>query len=199
MFEELGETLSSAVSHIEASIELLAGDHVAAEKSLRACHRALEEMGDKAFLSTTAAYLAQVIFVQGRSDEAERFTELSEETAASGDIATQAMWRAVRAKVLVRRGRAEEAEGLAREAVTLAARTDFLNHRAEAVIDFADILRTAGRLGEARAALSEGLGLYEQKGNIVAARNARSQFGDLAEVAVPPSINACGGIYQWEP
>ena len=84
--------------------------------------------------------------------------------------------------VLVRRGRAEEAEGLAREAVTLAARTDFLNHRAEAVIDFADILRIAGRIGEARAALSEGLGLYEQKGNIVAARNARSQFGDLAEV-----------------
>jgi tetratricopeptide (TPR) repeat protein len=179
MFEELGETLSSAVTHIDASIELLAGNRVAAEESLRACYRALEEMGDKAFLSTTAAYLAQVIFVQGRSDEAERFTELSEELAASGDIATQAMWRSVRAKVFAGQGRADEAATLAREAVALAERTDFLNHRAEAWIDLAEILTHAGRADEGRSALSEGLALYELKGNVVAARNARTHFGEV--------------------
>jgi predicted ATPase/class 3 adenylate cyclase len=182
MFEELGESLSSAVSHIEAVVEMLAGNLSAAEESLRWCYRVLEEMGDKAFLSTTAAYLAQVIYAQGRDEEAERFTERGEELAASGDIATQAMWRSVRAKVLVKRGDVDEAEQLAREALAFAEQTDFLNHRAEARIDLAVILQDAGRIDEACAALSDGLALYQQKGNVVAARNARGHFGELARV-----------------
>ena len=54
-FEELGLTLSTAVSHHAAMVELLAGDPAAAERRLRRGYAALEEMGDKALLSTTAA------------------------------------------------------------------------------------------------------------------------------------------------
>ena len=65
-FEELGLTLSSAVSHHAATVELLAGDPVAAERSLRRGYAALEEMGDTALLSTTAAFLGQALLAQDR-------------------------------------------------------------------------------------------------------------------------------------
>jgi len=181
IFEELGETLSSSVSHLDAIVELLAGDPSAAEKCLRAGYEALEEMGDKTFLSTTAAYLAQAILAQGRADEAEEFTELSEKLAASDDLATQIMWRGVRAKILAEQGRAE-AEGLAREGVALAEKTDFLNHQADALIDLGHVLEEAGRLGEAHEAVSDGLRLYEQKGNLVVAERARAHLVKLGQV-----------------
>jgi class 3 adenylate cyclase/tetratricopeptide (TPR) repeat protein len=182
VFEELGQTLNSAVSHVDAIVEMLAGDPVAAERGLRTGFGALEEMGERAYLSTTAAYLAQVIVAQGRDEEAERFTELSEELAAGYDLATQAMWRGVRAKILARRGVASEAEHLAREAVTLADQTDLLNTRADAVIDLAHVLQEADRLDEARKAASSGLSLYEQKGNVVAAERARAHLARLGQV-----------------
>ena len=72
-FEELGLTLSSAVSHHAAMVELLAGDPVAAERCLRKGYAALEEMGERAVLSTTAAFLGQALLAQGRDEEAERF------------------------------------------------------------------------------------------------------------------------------
>jgi ATP/maltotriose-dependent transcriptional regulator MalT len=161
---------------------MLAGDYVAAEESLRAGYRALDEMGEKALLSTTAAFLAQAIFAQGRDAEAEQLAALSEELSASGDLLTQVLWRSVRARVMAAGGRAEEGEALAREAVTLAEKTDFLNHQADAITDLAEVLREAGRTDEAYAAASKALGLYERKGNRVAAERARSRLAELAPV-----------------
>ena len=61
-FQELGLTLSLAVSHTEAgTIALLAGDPAAAEHSLRRGYDALEEMGERTLLSTSAALLAQAL------------------------------------------------------------------------------------------------------------------------------------------
>ena len=163
-------------------VELLAGDPVAAERSLRSGLRDLEEMGDRAVLSTTAAYLAQALLAQRRDEEAERFAELSEELAAADDLITQILWRSVRARTLAGRGLIEEAERLAREAVALAERSDFVNDRGDALFDFAIVLRQAGHLDDARAALAEGLRLYEQKGNTVAAASARAELAELAPV-----------------
>jgi predicted ATPase/class 3 adenylate cyclase len=182
IFDELGVTLNSAVSHHEAIVEMLAGDYGAAEESLRSGYGVLEQMGEKALLSTTAAFLAQAIVAQGRDDEAEGFTELSEKLAARADLLTQVVWRTARAKILARRGNLEAAERLARDAVMLAEHTDFLNIRGEALVDLAQILQEAGRLGEASTALSDGLRLYEQKGNVVAARKIRSDLAVLLQV-----------------
>jgi len=179
VFDDLGLTLNAATSHTQAVVELAAGDPVAAEQSLRSRYRALEEMGEKAFLSTTAAFLSRALFAQGRVEEAERFAQTSAELAATGDLLTQVLWRGVRGRILSGRGRLEEGEALAREAVALAERTDFLNHRADALIDLAHILQETGRVEEAGAAASDGLRLYEQKGNAVAARKIRSDLAAL--------------------
>jgi predicted ATPase/class 3 adenylate cyclase len=182
IFEELGQTLNSSVSHLDAIVEMLAGDPAAAESRLLEGYRALEEMGDKAFLSTTAAYLAQAVHAQGREDEAGSYTRISEELASRDDLLTQVIWRSVRAGLLARRDRIQEAEALAREAVTIAASTDFVTTQADALTELAAILQQRGRVEEAASAAAEGLSLYEQKGNIVGAGKIRTRLAVLLEV-----------------
>jgi tetratricopeptide (TPR) repeat protein len=182
-FEELGLTLSSAVSHTAAgTVELLAGDPVAAERSLRTGYSALEELGERNLLSTTVALLAQALLAQQHDQEAERFADLSEELAATDDLITQVLWRGARSRSLARRGLIDEAERLAREAVALAQRSDFVNDRGDALVELALVQRQAGHLDDARAALAEGLRLYELKGNVVAAERAKAELAALARV-----------------
>ena len=182
IFEDLGQTRYSSVPDIDGIVEFLAGDLAAAERRLRAGYLALEEMGDRAFRPTTAAHLAEAVYAQGRDDDAKRLTEISEELAARDDLLTQVVWRRVRAKVMARQGRIDEAEDLAREAVTISASTDFLNIRADALVDLAKIYHQAGRLDETKAAVAEGVALYEQKGNRVAAGKARTDLAVLDQV-----------------
>ena len=170
------------MSQNEAVIELLAGNPAAAEESLRTGYRALEEMGDRMFRSTTAAFLARAILEQGRDQEAEEFANVSARLAAKDDLLSQVLWRGVRARVLTRRGEIQEAESLAREAVALAEATDFVNHRADALRDLSLVLEASHRGDEAIAALSAALRLYELKGNIVAASAARVRLGKLKKV-----------------
>jgi predicted ATPase/class 3 adenylate cyclase/DNA-binding winged helix-turn-helix (wHTH) protein len=179
-FEELGLTLSFAVSHTAAIVELLAGDPVAAERSLRRGWRAFEEMGYKEELSSTAAWLAQALLAQQRDEEAERFAELSEELAPADELMAQVMWRGVRALSLTGRGRMEEAERLAREAVELVNKSDFLNDRGDAMFGLAAVLRKAERPEDARTAFTEALGLYERKGNVVGSGRALAELAVLA-------------------
>jgi predicted ATPase/class 3 adenylate cyclase len=181
-FEELGQTRNSSVSDIDGIVEILAGDFAAAERRLRAGYSALEKLEDRAFLPTTAAHLAQALYEQGRDDDARRFTQISESLAASDDLLTQVVWRSVRARILAGEGRMDEADKLALEAVAIGESTDFLNTRAGAAVDLAEIRRQAGRLEEAGTAAAEALALYEQKRNRVAAEKTRDRFAVLLRV-----------------
>jgi hypothetical protein len=92
---------------------------------------------------------------------------------------SQVLWRGVRARVLTRRAELPEAEALAREAVTLAEATDFLNHRADALLDLSHVLEASRRSDETVTAASEALRLYELKGNVVAAAATRLRLDEL--------------------
>jgi predicted ATPase/class 3 adenylate cyclase len=181
-FEELGLSLNSAVSHHTAMVELLAGDPAAAERCLRKGFDALEEMGDRALLSTTAAFLGETLLAQDRDDEAEHFARLSADLAVDDDLITHVIWRGVQASILARRGGLAEAERVSRQAVALAERTDFLNHRAEALVVRARVLGQQERPEAAREALGAALGLYEQKGNLVVAAKVRAELAPSAQV-----------------
>jgi hypothetical protein len=50
------------------------------------------------------------------------------------------------------------------------------------LVDLAIVQKQAGRLDNARAAVAEGLRLYERKGNAVAAGRARAELAALAGV-----------------
>ncbi len=168
----------AGVSHLEASVWLLAGQPALAEAPLRADLETLAAMGESDTLATTTALLAQSVYAQGRTREAGELCRMADRAAAAEDSITQAIWRGVEAKVLAREGRCDEAETLAREAVALVAPTDLLSHRGDAMLDLADVLRICERMDEADSATRAGIALYERKGNVVAAGRARSQLTD---------------------
>jgi tetratricopeptide (TPR) repeat protein len=162
-------------------VGLLAGDPGAAESHLRLGFAVLEEMGDRSGLSTNAAMLAEAVLAQGRDEEALELTVQSEQAAAAEDLPVQVQWRGPRAKALARRGELDVAERLAREAVSLAERTDFLNLHANALLDLATVLQHDRRPEDAAAAAEAANALYERKGNLVGAAEARS-FVDRIEM-----------------
>ena len=170
--EELGleVRLRAQVAIGAGDIELLAADPAAAERALRPACEVLERIGELGFLASAAPPLAEALYLQGRDDEALLLTErwAPERLTVPEDVDAQVGWRRVRAKLLARRGNFEAAERLAREATASAVRTDFLDLRARAVADLAEVLRLAGRSGESAAAVQEAIRLYEQKGNIAA-------------------------------
>jgi tetratricopeptide (TPR) repeat protein len=184
IWEELGYQFFSAGTQLAAGIiELLADDPAAAEVALRRGYEELEAMGERAVLSTLSAWLAEAIYAQGRYEEAEPFTRVSEAAAATEDLESQVRWRAARAKLLARRGDIERGERLAREAVALAKPTDSPNLKADALMDLVEVLCLSRRTAEARPHLSRALALYQGKGNVVSARRAEAL---LAGLPLPP-------------
>jgi class 3 adenylate cyclase/tetratricopeptide (TPR) repeat protein/O6-methylguanine-DNA--protein-cysteine methyltransferase len=166
LWDELGMAHRRAIRAIDAStIELLAGDAAAAERELRTGYRMLEEIGEMHVRPTVAAYLAAVLAQAGRFAEAEEFAQFAESHAWEDDIVTQVMWRVARAQALAAAGESE-AEQLAREAVELAAPTDFLDLQATAQLALARVLHEAGSPAAADAA-AQAQAVYEQKGNVV--------------------------------
>jgi hypothetical protein len=155
-----------ALRSIDAStIELLAGDAEAAERELRTGFRMFEEIGDVHLRPTIAAYLAATLALEGRSAEAEEFAQFAQSHAWEDDIVTQVMWRVARAQMPAP---AAEAERLAREAVELAAPTDFPDLKATALLALARVLREAGSPDAADVA-ARARASYEAKGNVVGA------------------------------
>jgi tetratricopeptide (TPR) repeat protein len=177
--DELGLEIHAAGASQEYNdIALLAGDPAAAEAELRRACETLERLGEKGFLSTRAALLAHALCALGRDDEAEHFSELAAETGAADDLGTQPLWRSARARVLAARDEFDEAIALAREAVAMVEPTDWLNTRGDLLLALAEVARRAGATEEAPRATDEAARLYEQKGNVVAARKARALLAE---------------------
>jgi class 3 adenylate cyclase/predicted ATPase len=150
----------------------LAEDWAGGERVIRECYGLLEQMGEKSYLSTVACFLGEALYRQGQIDEAERYSEISQELGASDDRMNETFWRGLRAKVWAARGDFEGAESLAREAVQIATGTDYFDAKADTWLGLAEILRDAGRDGSDAA--REALALYERKGNLVGIRRAKA-------------------------
>jgi class 3 adenylate cyclase/tetratricopeptide (TPR) repeat protein len=171
---EEGSLLPRAVDCISrAMVDMLAGDLPEAEQVLRAGYAQLEEMGGLGPQVNVATLLARVRLLRGLNDDAEELTHTVERLAAPDQADAQVKWRSVRAIAVARRGEPGEAEQLAREAVSLAGRTDQLDSRAEAHVDLAEVLLLGGRGREAEHELERAIALYQQKGNEVGERTAR--------------------------
>jgi class 3 adenylate cyclase/tetratricopeptide (TPR) repeat protein len=177
-YDELGLGLRAGAMYA-AFVDLLAGGYDSAERELRHACTELQAIGERSELSTTAALLAVVLCELDRFDEAEEFTALAEESSSPGDIASQVIARRARAKILGARGSAGVAVELARGAVELAETTDWLELRADALIDLAQLEHAAGAVKQAEASVQRALSLYDEKGIDVAAERARSRLSQL--------------------
>ena len=157
-----------------------AGSPEVAEAALRESCQALESIGDRTYLTTLAAFLAEALYMQGKLDEAEQWTGVSETTAGPDDLEALADWRCVRAKILARHGRLAEAHAMGLEALDIVERTGESDHKGDAYLDFAEVCRPSGKGAEERHALGQAISWYESKGNVVMAGRARSLLHELA-------------------
>ena len=178
--EDLGWNLHAAlISHNSGPIEMMAGDLETAEAELRRDYEALEKMGERNYRSTTAGWLAEVLYRSGRDEEALTFTDACEEIAAPDDVTSQFLWRTVRAKLLARKGMAEAAESLGREACRIIERSDDIDSQGQALMDLSGVLELAGKRADAIAAIQHALTLFTGKGDVVATREARARLSAL--------------------
>jgi ATP/maltotriose-dependent transcriptional regulator MalT len=179
IYEELGlrTAVTDLCSQVLGAIEMLAGNPEQAEQALRqSCDMLLDLRSSR--LASVAGELADAIFVQGRSEEAELWTKIAREATGPEDLDAQLSWQPVEAKIRADRGELDEAERLARSTVQLVAQTDSLTRHANALLVLAQIVRARGRSDDASECAREALRLYEQKGNIVAAERARTQLAE---------------------
>ena len=179
--DELGLKVWAANNAQEAYlVEQLAGTPEVAVETLRASYETLEQMGERGFLSTIAGFLGHALYARGDYEEAERFSRASADAAADDDVLSQVLWRTTRAKVLARRGEVAAAEALVREALELVEATDLLNAQGDALLDLAEVLRLAGRTGEAAAVAQEAAARYEQKENRASLARAHEAAAKLS-------------------
>ncbi len=171
IYEELGMTFALAArSFIPAGIETMAGNPAGAERELLAGYEALEAIGETELRSTVAASLAENYASEGRDDEAEEYSRISEQIAASDDFGSQILWRGARARALARRDGDPTAEALAREGAALAATTDCLSLHGNALLDLAETLTFLGGAAETPQLLAEATALFEQKEDLASLR-----------------------------
>ena len=175
-YEELGVRLDAVSSGAfgRADVELLAGDHAAAESALREGYEALGNLGELGHRASVAAMLARTLHARGRAAEADELAREVEETASEQDLWSQALYRLTRARLLADGGRLDEAERVAREALAIVEPTDLLDLRGDVLLELAVVLRSAGGVDEARECVEGAVQLFEAKGNTVAVERARA-------------------------
>jgi DNA-binding SARP family transcriptional activator/tetratricopeptide (TPR) repeat protein len=156
-----------------AFVELLFDKPADASRELRVACRALEDVGEQTNYSSVAALLALTLCGESKYEEAEESSRLSEAAARANDVLANVLWRSARARARAGLGDLETAESLARDAIAFAERSDFLNVHGDALVTLAEILERTGRADGAAEALHDAVGLYEEKGNVVSAGNAR--------------------------
>jgi len=136
-------------------------------------------MGDWYFANEVRANLAHALCAQGRHDEAASVLDRYEDPIGGlGNLAPSA-----RARVLAARGDVEAALGLARTALTAAAKHDWLEGRAQVLVSLAEVLRAADLPSEEAAALRDALAAYERKGIKPAVERVRVRLEELEAVS----------------
>ncbi len=173
LLEGLGVKMMAALTSVTSGpVEFLAGNWPRAEQELRGDYDALRAMGERNFVATTAALLAEAVYRQGRAAEALALTEFSRETAAADDVATQFLWRCVAGKAHADAGAMDLGERLVREGVAIISAAEIPVWLGTALLDEAYVLAKAGRPQEARSAIQEALRQFEAKGDTVSAGRA---------------------------
>jgi tetratricopeptide (TPR) repeat protein len=187
-YEELGLAVKAHGTLLGAAfVERAAGEVEAAERALREGSDGLRAMGETGYLSTFLGFLGEALYLLGRYEEADEAARESERLTQPGDTASETLWRSVRSRLLARRGEADEALRLAREANAWIETTDALVSTADQYVTYAEVLRLAGRDAEAVAALERALELYERKGHLPLVERTRASIAALRGLSTPSS------------
>jgi ATP/maltotriose-dependent transcriptional regulator MalT len=160
-------------------IEMAAGNPAAAEPELRKGCQALRAKQNRGILCSYLSVLAEAVYAQGRLDEAYQLTQQAEAISPVRDPDAQTKWRAVRAKVLARRGQFAAARQLVDEAAAIAAPSCSTVLQAYALEAHAEVSRLAGAPEEAADRLRQALHMYEERRASALAGRTRAALASL--------------------
>jgi class 3 adenylate cyclase/tetratricopeptide (TPR) repeat protein len=184
--QAINEELGVAANVLNAgSIELLAGDPAVAAETLRRAYDHVQDSGEVGGIALAASLLAEALRRQGDSDEARRLADQAGEVGHPHDLEAQVAWRSVKAKILAGQGLLEQAERLAREAISIVDETDMLRPQAMALLDLALVLRSGRQFDEARVVAEQALGRFQAKGDVVSARRTQELLEELTAEPLP--------------
>lgn len=174
VMDDLGlRHLKAHSSDVAVLVEMLAGDYEAAEAEAQVAYAALAEMGDRTYQSSEAHLIAQALEAQGRVDDAERWLERS---YGEDDLDPDSL--TLRAQILMRRDRLEDAERLARSALALGPEPS-VPQFADPRFTLAQILAGRAENGAAREQAERCLQRYEAKGIVPLMEQARALIATL--------------------
>jgi tetratricopeptide (TPR) repeat protein len=177
---ERGNTASQPLAEIESVV----GNHEAAVEQLDRMLDWIRENVLTGELGYFFAWQGRELAFAGQYEEAEqRVAQIGENFDRSRD--GLALQRQVAALVAAHRGEHDDAERLAREALTHINMTDSLKLQGDAYCDLGEVLEAAGRRYGAIDAWREALDRYERKGVVPLVRRVRERLGAMAGDAVP--------------
>jgi len=182
VFEDLGQGRWVAQArYIDGLTTWWRGEASVGEPMIRSAYEWFGRRGEVGEAGVVACDLAHVLWDLGRVDEAERLADETARTTARYDMETQIGWRGVKAKIMAQRGEDRAAaEDLLRGTMALLDGTEFLNLRATAYTDAAELWASLREQEHAREAAREALDAYRRKGNVVGYRRATALVQQLA-------------------
>jgi len=154
-------------------IETLDGDLEAAERVARLGCEQLEQLGERAWLSTQECQLGEALYALGRYEESEERVLRGLELGGAEDVVTQLLALQIRAKLSARRGDHSTALSLAEHADELAGATQAPLMKGDAALALAEVLHLAGRVGPADAETRRAIEHYQGKGAAACVAYAR--------------------------
>jgi DNA-binding SARP family transcriptional activator len=170
-YEDLGHRMAvtTYAGVVRGDVELLRDDLSTAERTFRTLCDELAARQAYSRLASRAGDLAEVLYRQGRFDEAADWVALGESHTADDDLDALCLWMPVQAKLIARRGDIDRAIAVATRVVELVEASDALNRCAAVWADLGEVQSVADDPSEADAAFGRAFDLYQTKGNTVAA------------------------------
>jgi class 3 adenylate cyclase len=123
--------------------------------------------------------VALALLDQDRLADAEAYIEVASQAPGTQDANGQAHFNMAKARLLVRRGQTEDAVRLAAEAIAIIEQTEELLTISELLLGQTEVLERAGRVEEAKAALSKAADIAARKGALVDEQRAQERLTAL--------------------
>jgi len=176
-FEDAGLPVTAGgMSMGEAWVEYWGGDPDTAEGVLRSSLRVLGEFDERGYRPTIALHLADLLYEQGRLDEAEDLCRLGRDLTTPDDLINFIYVDMIEGGLCAHRGKSEDALERLRQAVQRSDGTDFYWARAASRVRLAEVLALAGCSAEAGKAAAAGLAGFAAKGDIAGAALTRARL-----------------------
>jgi predicted ATPase/DNA-binding SARP family transcriptional activator len=178
LFASLGARLARAESAVPAGIVgMITGDPAAAECCVREGYEACRAMRDREFLEILGLQLAEILYQQGRLDEAQ---QLIDELWAEPSPDLADFRRLTEAKLLARRGQFRAARQLVDEAQAQLTPASAPLMQADVLETRAEVDRLAGAARQAEHSLRAALRIYEDRRATALAERTRAALASLA-------------------